>query len=367
MYWFSVFVLAFFALLIELFISKNVIKFFAFGVASIIITGLIVIIDYQAQVTDYELWSGTVIDWEHVEEWDEWIPPVTSCTTNDKGQQSCTTTPGYWVHHDAENHIKTSDKGWIYVNKSPDGKKFNDSWPNNDSVLKEYWPEGTPTASKHRYVNKVNASYSIYKHSDIDLDKYPNLPKYPLDIYNYIEVDRIIGEVPNKKEANHLLSKENSRLNKMIVNQETGKKESWKQVNMIFVNLGPDKTEDYGFALQDSWQGGNKNDYVVSFSMNEDGTINWVYPFSWSESELLKINTRNYFLELDKIDDFSIVVNDVSKMVEEGFERKSFSDFNYLRIKPTGFSQGFIWTINILLLIGTLVLGVMERNGFRYR
>jgi len=54
---------------------------------------------------------------------------------------------------------------------------------------------------------------------------------------------------------------------------------SWKQVNLIFVNVGADKPIEYGYALQDYWEGGNKNDFIVSFSMNSDGKLNWVYPF----------------------------------------------------------------------------------------
>lgn len=364
MYWFSVFIVAVFAIAAEFLFNKNWIKIAIIGAVSLLVTIAIVSIDYYSQVTDTEVWSGTVVDWKHEEEWDEWHPPVESCSTDSKGNRSCTTTPGYWEHHPAENHIKTSDNGWMSVKKSPDGeKKFNDSWPNDVGPLKEYWPEGTPSASTHKYINKVNASYSIYRHPDIDLDKYTNLPEYPVKVTNLINVDRIVGDVPNKEKALELLAKENSRLNAFVENKETGKKESWKQVNMIFVNLGSDKTEDYGFALQDYWQGGNKNDFVVSFSMNDDGTINWVYPFSWSESELLKIQVRDYFLDLDKITDFTKIVDDTSLFVEKGFERKQFADFNYLRIQTTKGSQIGIWVFNILLVITSIVLGFLEKNG----
>lgn len=42
-----------------------------FSGASLLLSLLVVGIDYTAQTTDTEVWSGRVIDWEHKEEWDE--------------------------------------------------------------------------------------------------------------------------------------------------------------------------------------------------------------------------------------------------------------------------------------------------------
>src|SRR6185437_15820492 len=235
--------------------SKFGYKFALFiSAIGLLLTPAVIGIDYSAQTHDVEVWSGRVVDWKHKDAWDEWVPPVTTCTSDDKGRQTCTTTPGYWIHHPAENYVKTSDDGWKRVRGSLDGKvKFNDKYPRTAEELKKYFPENMPTASTHSYVNKVNASYSIYKNEDVDLKEYPDLPEYPRKVNNYFFVDRILGKVPNKKVALERLAEHNSELNKMIPDPENeGKNRSYKQVNIIFVNVGENKDESYGFALQDS-------------------------------------------------------------------------------------------------------------------
>lgn len=321
-----------------------------FLATSIVITVLVSVCDIGIRTSDIEVWSGHVEDWEHKEEWDEWHPPKTTCTTDSKGKESCKTEPGYWEHHDAENRIKTTDDGWNYVDKSPDGKKeFDDSWPNKTSELEKLWPKGTPSASTHPYTNKVAASYSIFKNKDINLEDFKGLPAYPDKVTNFIEVNRLIGDVPNKKAANELLAKMNTDLNKMVKGKD-GKERSWKQVNLIFVNVGADKPRDWGFALQDSWENGNKNDFIVSFSMNKDGKLNWVYPFSWSESERLKIDVREALMEKETITDIVPVIDEVTKLVIDKYERKEFKDFDYLTIEVSTAGVIVIWILHLIAL-----------------
>lgn len=323
--------------------------------AGILLSALIVFIDYSVKTTDTEVWSGRVVDWKHIEEWDEWHPPVTTCSSDGNGNETCSTTPGYYEHHDAENYIVTTDGGSIFVSQAPDGTSFDDNYPNHTEELMKYWPYGTPTASTHTYVNKVKASYSIYKHKDIDVSEFPDLPDYPKDNRDYINIDRIIGDVPKRDSALQLLAEKNAELNKMIPDPvNPGKKRSWKQVNMIFVNVGADKPIEYGYALQDKWQGGNKNDFVVAFSLNDKNQVDWVYPFSWSEVEILKLEVRDYLLNLQEIDDFNQVVEDVSVMVANKFERKEFADFNYLQIEASPWVSVVIVILHIVIGIAAL-------------
>lgn len=337
----------------------------------LLLSVLLVGIDYLVKTTDIEVWSGRVIGWEHVEEWDEWHPPVTTCTTDSKGRQSCTTRPGYYEHHYAENYIKTTDNGKFKVNRAPDGTKFNDKYPNTTDELKKYWPYGTPSASTHTYQNKVQASYSIYKHENINIKNYPDLPDYPKDVHDYIHIDRILGDVPNKKAALKALAEANSELNKFIPDPEKeGKMKSWKEVNLIFVNVGLNKPIEYGYALQDKWEGGNKNDFVISFSLDENNNILWVYPFSWSEVEILKIEIRDWLLDQKQITDFVPVVNKVSQMVADKFERKEFADFNYLQIEVSSWVNITIVIFHIIIAIAAIIAQnnyLLEHRSYWYR
>lgn len=360
MYWLAPIAVFLILIFLESYKNKTIIKSFIGLFIALVVTFIIIAIDFSIKTTDTEVWSGRVVDWEHKEEWDEWHPEVCTTTTDSKGQSTTTCTPGYWEHHSAENYIKTSDNGWISVDKAPDGKKFNDSWPNEEKVLIQYWPEGTPTASSHTYVNKVQASYSIYKHKNINLKNYPGLPKYPLNTRDYIHVDRIIGDVPNKQEALTALAEANSYLNKQIQNPENPKKtKSWKQVNIIFVNLGVNKAQDWGYALQDYWEGGNKNDFIVAFSTDSDGKILWSYAFSWSEVEILKLEVQDYMNNIEQIDDFVPIIHKVKDLVAEHFVRKEFSDFNYLKIDTSTVSQIIIWILNA----GITVCGIYIINN----
>lgn len=369
MYWLPAILLVLVILIVELFKEKNWLRLISFAGISVLVTLAIVGIDYVIQTTDTEVWSGQVVGWDHKEEWNEWHPPVTTCTTDSKGHQHCHTTPGYWEHHPAENSIETTDSGWTGVDYAPNGKEFDDDWPNSTGPLKKFWPKGTGTASTHSYVNKVQASYSIYKHKQVNLKKYKDLPEYPMTVHDYFFIDRIVGKVPNKKAALKELNKQNAYLNKSVPDPKNpGHHKSYKEVNVIFVNVGPDKPRDYGFALQDKWENGNKNDFVVSFSMNKDGTLNWVYPFSWSEVERLKIDVRDYMLNQKQIKDFKPVVDDVSKMVEKQFVRKQFADFNYLQIDVSTGAIVTIWILNVIALgvYFYLLICVSESNTRRY-
>ncbi|MNC08144.1 hypothetical protein D3C75_557180 [compost metagenome] len=364
MYWLPVILLLLIVFGIEIYTNKNFIKAVIIVAVATLLTGITVAIDYSVKTTDTEVWSGYVDNWRHNEEYDEWIPESCTTTTDSQGRSSTSCTPGYYQHHDAENYIHTTDGGWITVYNSPDGKVgFNDSWPNRKSELQDMWPEGIPSSSAHSYVNKVQASYSIYKHKDIDVKDYPDLPDYPKKVKNYIYVDRIIGDVPNKEAALKQLNMKNTWLNMSIPNPEKpGKTMSWKQVNLIFVNVGIDKPQEYGFALQDHWGGGNKNDFVVSFSTDSNGDFLWTYAFSWSEVELLKLEVQDYIMGLQKISDFVPVVDEVSQKLADQFVRKQFADFNYLQIELSTIATILIWVFNLIGLAVSIFTAIQENE-----
>ncbi|OCT16161.1 hypothetical protein A8709_01570 [Paenibacillus pectinilyticus] len=228
---------------------------------------------------------------------------------------------------------------------------FTDRSPNTTAELARYYPLGTPSASVHRYVNKVRSSYSLFRHSDIDLKDFPDLPSYPSYVSEVLHVDRIVGDVPNKSKALDALAARNTELNQTVPDPDhPGKTMSWKQVNLIFVNMGTDLPQEYGYALQDKWKNGNKNDFIVSFSPASDGSMNWVHAFSWSEVDILKLEVQDYLMEQGAGQDFVPIVNHVAQMVADQFVRKQFADFNYLQIEVSNTSTYMIWGLEMSLL-----------------
>ena len=318
------------------------------------INGFIIFVDYKSRTDCEEVWSGKITSVEHNEEWDEYHPAWDEeiTTTDKKGKKHTKTIhhPAYTEHHNATNYITTSDEGSKEVTETLDGKPFTDSFVNSNTELEEYYPIGMPTASVHIYENKVQASYSVYKHQSVNLDEYPDLPDYPKTVKNYT-IDRIIGNVPDKDDCLKLLNKYNSELNDTGNPNNLDGKKSYKQINIIFVNLG-DVTDDYGFALQDYWQGGNKNDFVVAFGSNND-KITWCYPFSWSDSEMVKIQVKDYMMQHTNLNEFKETIGNISDLLENGYERKQFADFNYLEIEVSTAAKIIMF---IFTVIGIIVM-----------
>lgn len=326
-----------------------------FVVVSLLYLGICAAIGYgsiSAQEYDTENWSGKIIGHYHKEEWDEWHPPRTetyTTTVNGKSVTHTRTIPGYWEHHPAVNRIQTSDAGEISVHYGMNGVALNDSWPNTTQELASVFPLGTPTASTHSYKNKVQASYSIFKHKDINLKDYPDLPDYP-QVTDYFMIRQAIGDIPNKEQVNLKLMALNTELNKMIDDPEKpGKKRSWKQVNIILVNL-KGQPQEAAFALQDKWENGNKNDFVVAFDYSE-GKFNWVYPFSWSDAEMAKVSVRDSLMEMKDVQSFEPVVDLVGELVAQHFVRKQFADFEYIQVDVHPIAKG-VWLVLSGLYLG---------------
>ncbi|MGQ7884284.1 hypothetical protein [Paenibacillus sp. WC2504] len=352
-YWTALFLVLIVGFAIELITGRKWWRYLLTSVLAVILFAGVVASDFFLRTVDTEVWSGAVTDWEHKEEWDEWIAGSEECSTDSRGHKSCTKEPGHYEHHEAVNKLKTSDNGWFEVRRSMDGRtRFTDRSPNSAAELAKYFPPGTPSASVHLYVNKVRGSYSLFKHSDIDLKDYPDLPEYPSFVSEVLHVDRIVGNVPNRQNALAALAAWNTELNKAVPDPDRpGETKSWKQVNLIFVNMGTNLPEAYGYALQDKWKNGNKNDFIVSFSPASDGSMKWVHAFSWSEVDMLKLEVQDYMTEQGYGKDFVPIVDHVAQMVADQFVRKQFADFNYLQIEVSETSTYIIWGLEMFVLL----------------
>ncbi|OAS15521.1 hypothetical protein [Paenibacillus oryzisoli] len=367
-YWAALFLVLIVGFAIELVTGRKWWRYVLTSLAAAILFAGVVAGDFYFRTVDSEVWSGRVIDVEHIEEWDEWIPGKEECSTDDDGRKRCTKKPGHTEHHKEINKIKTSDNGWFEVNESMDGRTtFTSRSPNSTRELAQYYPLGTPSASVHHYVNKVRSSYSLFKHNDIDLKDYSGLPTYPRFVSEVLHVDRIVGNVPNKPKALATLAAWNTELNREVPDPEQpGETKSWKQVNLIFVNMGTDLPQEYGFALQDKWENGNKNDFIVSFSPALDGSMKWVYAFSWSEVDMLKLEVQDYMMEQGYGKDFVPIVDHVAQMVADQFVRKQFADFDYLQIEVSDTSIYIIWGLEMALLAlysYKSIRGFLRRRG----
>lgn len=350
----------------------NVIKYFIykkiegilpqFLIGCVIISvsyGIIEYIDFHTKTDCKEVWSGYISNVEHREEWDEWHEGYweteTYTDSNGNTQTREIWHEGYWEHHNAENYIMTTDNGTELLYNTPDGRKLTDSFVNSTKELEQYYPINTPTASIHTYTNKVKNSYSIYKNKEVDENDYPNLPDYPMYESNY-KISRLVGDFGDDSDKfNDRLNKINSRLNDTNNPNNEENKKSYKQVNIIFVNMG-NVDIDYGYALQNKWENGNKNDFIISFGIDETSNITWCYPITWCENEELKYDIRKYMEDNKNIEDFDLVLEDTSNIIEDKFERKQFADFDYIQVPLSIISKVIMIIILLILCIMSFIM-----------
>lgn len=326
-----------------------------------IIDVLILAIDHNhnQQPLSTKVCSGRVISCNHKEEWKKWIPNQYKKVSikNSKGKiikyKNILTILAHWEYHPSENQIKTSDGGVFVTRMTPSRNKiFDDRWPNSTEELQKYWKVGSPSASIHIAKDKIRTTYNKYK--KVDLIKYKGLPKYPCQVHDYIYIDRILGNVPNKVKALQKLSEVNSKLNEKTKNSNNNTK-----MNIIFVNIG-DKPKEYGAALQDKWRNGNKNDFIICFSMDKQGFLKWVYPFSWINCKSLDTEIKDFMLSKKQIKDFVPIISKTSQLVEKHIKREEFSHFNPSQMQPTRFATFLIWLVNSILLLMCLYLEKLE-------
>lgn len=329
--------------------------------------GLVVYwIDISIQTNDTEIWSGKITDVRHIEEYDT-VETYTTTSTDANGNTTIQTHTRT-VHHDAENIVTTSDNGDNYVDFgiiNGKRKEFNDSYPNTTEELAKYYKIGLPTSSTHYYENKIQASSSIFKHPEINKDEF-KLPEYPEEAAEPFKINRLIGEFPNHAVNSKYLDELNTYMNKMIPDPEkAGKKRSWKQCNLIFVNLGNQPIEA-AMALEDSWEGGNKNDFIVTLGTTSTDHIDWVYPITWSESEDCKMAVTNALKDKSLLDTTQLLKT-TAEIVIAKFERKQFADFSYLTVyvsKTATIVYAVITAILSIVAVVIVPLGRMRLNSY---
>jgi hypothetical protein len=182
------------------------------------------------------------------------------------------------------------------------------------------------------------------KRSKKNLYKEVKDKKYPyLDtprIYDLYDINRItyLNGLSENQDFHTKLNSINSQLNKFNVN-----------VGLIFTNYSTEFPE----YLENSWRGGNPNDFVVILGSDKNNII-YVKTISWG-NDYLKIKIRDDILnnvqninEVDKIID--IVYKDIN---EKGFIEMDFHKFDYIK---TEFPTSAIIIIFVLSIISSIII-----------
>lgn len=318
------------------------------------------------QTADTEYWTGHVVAAEYYEEWDEEVPcrhpkykTVTRTRTNSKGRIETyteTVQDGYLHSYDVDYHgpewklitnhekspLSTSQSHFhrlasIFGNKKYEsvpravtyhrlrGQKYVTRWPGSEDNMEV-------VVTQHTYENRIQAGNSTFKFRPVD-KKFAPVIDYPK--LDHFHQPCILGHCQGCEKAERKLSVWNAKLGKD------------KQVRMYVVIF---KNEAMDAALQQEsyWQGGNKNEFIMCVGVDDDNAVTWAYPISWTENEGLKIDVRDYFVSMKKLD-IEKGVDYMANAVAKDFQRKHFKDFSYISVDPP------LWAILTTMAVTLLV------------
>ncbi len=322
-----------------------------------------------SQTSDTEYWSETASKAVYSEPWDEEVPCTHSydcnCHTDSKGHEHCSTCyrhsydvdyhPAKWeLISSSGNSITISEAKYNYFvgkwkNKSfaeqnrdyhsIDGNCYITYWPQNDNMIE-------CMVSSHSYENRIQASHSVFSYPELkETDiKFYGLYDYPNITEGYKQISILgYGDTTQRRAENKM----------QILNARLGPKKQAKVFVLIFKN----KSADVAYQQECYWKGGNKNEFVVCIGIDNAYNVKWCRPFSFTEVQEVKIETRNFVQQMGQIN--LLKVSDfLYSEIDTKFKRKNFKDFSYITVEPKGWqvTLTFILTIIINVLLSLWII-----------
>lgn len=327
---------------------------------------------------DTERHGGWLTEARYYEEWDEWITKTCSrqvrTGTDSKGNATYRTDyydcsyreyhPAYWEAHGSNGEVisisqsqyelfvsKFGNKQFVDMYRSYhriDGDMYKTVFPNKDELLVGLY-------TNHSYTNKVQASNGVFEFPEVDPETIKLLHQYPELANNFHDSAILGGSFP---EADKKLQ---------FLNAKFGRQLQIRYWILVFHN----QPRSIGYDQESFWKGGNKNEFVVC--LNLDGNKpSWSHVFCWSPdghtgNDVAKIKVRDY-IESQKDLNMVSLVDFVHETTKEHWKRKSFSEFDYLKIDTPNWAIITIYCITILTTAGTsffIVLNEQENNILR--
>jgi hypothetical protein len=303
---------------------QSLVAFPVLALAGVVITGLVFLASYGSAVHDTEIWNGQVtgkqrVHGHYLRSYSCNCRQVCSGSGNNRScstvcdtcyedrytvDWSCNTTIGKFT-------IEHYDRSSRSVYMSPDPARYT-------NIL-----NGDPVSKTSSYTNYVQAvPDSLFKPASEELKKRfaKLIPEYPDNIYDIYKINRFV--TPGFYFAD--TQKWNEDISNLLKTRGPA-----KQVNLIVVVA---KTEDRNFiyALQDAWEGANKNDVVLVIGSPDGQKISWVDVISWTKRELFKVQLRDEVFALGTIQREK-VMSIVASQIDTNFERRRMREFSYLK------------------------------------
>lgn len=165
------------------------------------------------------------------------------------------------------------------------------------------------------YTNPIQASVSLFNFEKISHNEAKELGLYRWGFSEGFNTKYVFG------------GKQNYKLNQL--NAKYGSRYEISVIVILFNNKPPsifEKQKSY-------WNGGNKNELVIGFGLKE-GKVAWTNYFTWSESfSFLTELKRECEKQIGKKIDLDKIADWLYDEIPNGWKRKEFKDFEYLKPK----------------------------------
>lgn len=325
-------------------------------VASAIVVAAGYGLSFMSEVYDYEIRNGVVLSKQQMQvscshDYDCNCKMVQSCTGSG-AQRSCSSSRKcdtcYEHNHDYNWTVTTSIPNEYTISRvDRQGLNAPSRWASiavNDPVSDSFMHVNYIKAAKSSLFNKELANPALVE----------SVPAYPLEVYDYYKVNRVIGVgMPVNSEWHGKLQRALGVLGPKY------------QINaiVIFTTLG----SDFDQALESKWLGGKKNDAVMVFHVDSatDMNVQSVYVMSWTDNNMFKVELRDSLEDLGKFD-FDKVLGVFSEQVAKNWQRKHMKEFSYLKndvnISPE--IMGLIMLLSVLAYFGAFTFTKRQSRYF---
>lgn len=199
---------------------------------------------------------------------------------------------------------------------------------------------GEPTTAVHSYKDYIKSTKGNLFKKDVKYEEF-KIPTYPR-IYDYYRTERILllnVSIQNIKEYQNKLSEINGKLGPS------------KQCNIILV-IVKKQNPNYYYALNQKWQGGNKNDIIVIISVGDDNKIEWSNIICLAQSDLFRVKLRDSIQSLNSLD-MDLILKEIESNTKLYYQRKRMRDFEYLSasVEPTALQLIISIIINSIICL----------------
>lgn len=310
----------------------------------------------QNLTSDTEYLGSYATEAWYEEQWNEYIHQT--CTRTVSCGKNCTTTQvydcSYVDNHPEQYYLKTglgvfdiNRKQWLSLRDRWNGAEFREMNRNYHSEDGDayicYWdkkPETIESVTKeHAYENRTQAASSVYN--------FQNVSKEEISKYGLYQYPAIIG---HKQPA--LLGYKDDSANALLdyMNATMG---VIYQVR-VYLLVYQDQPENVSLLQEALWQGGNKNELILTVGIDDANRVEWARVLTWCENQEIFTSIRDEIVKQDAFDAYQAVLI-IQNAIKTKWKRREFKEFNYLQVEPTGWQIVGCCVLTLMFCVGLAV------------